>query len=103
MSIKPSVGDLSALEWVKSSYSASDSNECVEVAWTKSSYSASNSNDCVEVAVVPEAVLIRDSKDVDGGARGGGPPPRPGLGGGGAGGGDGPVGCGPARRRGGAR
>ncbi|MEU6760350.1 DUF397 domain-containing protein [Streptomyces sp. NPDC046685] len=67
MSIKPSVGDLSALEWVKSSYSASNSNDCVEVAWTKSSYSASDSNECVEVAVVPEAVLVRDSKDVDGG------------------------------------
>ncbi|WP_328925371.1 DUF397 domain-containing protein [Streptomyces sp. NBC_00190] len=67
MSIKPSVGDLSALSWVKSSYSASSSNDCVEVAWVKSSYSASNSNDCVEVAVMPEAILIRDSKDVDGG------------------------------------
>ncbi|MFD8630821.1 DUF397 domain-containing protein [Streptomyces sp. NPDC059656] len=49
MSIKPSFGDLSALEWVKSSYSAS------------------NSNECVEVAVVSEAVLVRDSKDVVGG------------------------------------
>lgn len=67
MSIKPSVGGPSALNWVKSSYSASDSNECVEVAWTKSSYSASNSNECVEVAVMPEAVLVRDSKDVGGG------------------------------------
>ncbi|MFF4011429.1 DUF397 domain-containing protein [Streptomyces sp. NPDC001717] len=67
MSIKPSVGDLSALEWVKSSYSASDSNECVEVAWTKSSYSTNDGPNCVEVAVVSEAVLVRDSKDVDGG------------------------------------
>ncbi|MGW0394508.1 DUF397 domain-containing protein [Streptomyces sp. NPDC003042] len=66
MSIKPSVGDLSALKWVKSSYSASSSNECVEVAWTKSSYSASDSNDCVEVATVPGTVLIRDSKNADG-------------------------------------
>ncbi|MFD7257088.1 DUF397 domain-containing protein [Streptomyces sp. NPDC059874] len=49
MSIKPSVGGPSALSWVKSSYSAS------------------SSNDCVEVAVMPEAVLVRDSKDVDGG------------------------------------
>ncbi|MFE2328651.1 DUF397 domain-containing protein [Streptomyces sp. NPDC059385] len=67
MSIKPSVGGPSPLNWVKSSYSASNSNDCVEVAWTKSSYSASDSNDCVEVAVVSEAVLVRDSKDVDGG------------------------------------
>ncbi|WP_406182409.1 DUF397 domain-containing protein [Streptomyces sp. NBC_01006] len=67
MSIKPSVGDLSALEWVKSSYSASSSNDCIEVAWTKSSYSASDSNDCVEVAQTPGTVLVRDSKRPDGG------------------------------------
>ncbi|MCX4801973.1 DUF397 domain-containing protein [Streptomyces sp. NBC_01214] len=47
MSIRPSVGDPSALEWVKSSYSASDSNECVEVAHT------------------PGTVLVRDSKRPD--------------------------------------
>ncbi|MGT2528108.1 DUF397 domain-containing protein [Streptomyces nojiriensis] len=35
--------------------------------WFKSSYSTNDGPDCVEVAVVPEAVLIRDSKDVDGG------------------------------------
>ncbi|MBT2403632.1 MULTISPECIES: DUF397 domain-containing protein [unclassified Streptomyces] len=62
MSIKPSVDDLSALEWVKSSYSASDSNECVEVAWTKSSYSTNDGPDCVEVAQTPGTVLVRDSK-----------------------------------------
>lgn len=67
MSIRPSNGGRSAPTWVKSSYSASNSNECVEVAWVKSSYSASDSNDCVEVALLPEAVLVRDSKDVDGG------------------------------------
>lgn len=32
--------------------------------WVKSSYSASDSNECVEVAMLPEAILIRDSKDV---------------------------------------
>lgn len=47
MSIKPSIDGPSALTWVKSSYSAS------------------SSNDCVEVAVLPESILIRDSKDVD--------------------------------------
>ncbi|OLZ68711.1 DUF397 domain-containing protein [Streptomyces amritsarensis] len=48
MSIKPSAGGLSALEWAKSSYSASDSNECVEVAHT------------------PGTVLVRDSKRPEG-------------------------------------
>ncbi|MFE7186273.1 DUF397 domain-containing protein [Streptomyces erythrochromogenes] len=48
MSIKPSVGGLSALEWAKSSYSASDSNECVEVAHA------------------PGTVLVRDSKRPEG-------------------------------------
>ncbi|MFB6808909.1 DUF397 domain-containing protein [Streptomyces sp. NPDC056387] len=67
MSIKPSGSGLSALMWVKSSYSASDSNDCVEVAWTKSSYSASSSNDCVEVARTSGTVLVRDSKRPDDG------------------------------------
>ncbi|MFD0272016.1 DUF397 domain-containing protein [Streptomyces sp. NPDC127106] len=67
MSIKPSAEDLSALKWVKSSYSASNSNECVEVAWAKSSYSASDSNECVEVAQRPGTILVRDSKVPDGG------------------------------------
>ncbi|MYV72419.1 DUF397 domain-containing protein [Streptomyces sp. SID1046] len=62
MSIKPSVSDLSAPDWVKSSYSASDSNECVEVAWTKSSYSTNDGPNCVEVAHTPGTVLVRDSK-----------------------------------------
>ncbi|MGW3570427.1 DUF397 domain-containing protein [Streptomyces sp. NPDC000941] len=30
--------------------------------WIKSSYSASNSNDCVEVALTPDTIHIRDSK-----------------------------------------
>lgn len=50
--------------WVKSSYSASNSNDCVEVAWVKSSYSTNDGPDCVEIAMLPEAILIRDSKDV---------------------------------------
>lgn len=48
MTLKPSAGDASALEWFKSSYSAS------------------NSNDCVEVAVAPGMVRVRDSKDPHG-------------------------------------
>jgi hypothetical protein len=34
-----------------------------ELTWFKSSYSASDSNDCVEVAAATGAVLVRDSKD----------------------------------------
>ncbi|WP_326694734.1 DUF397 domain-containing protein [Streptomyces sp. NBC_01387] len=34
-----------------------------ELKWFKSSYSASNSNDCVEIAVAPAVVHVRDSKD----------------------------------------
>ncbi|MFE6842397.1 DUF397 domain-containing protein [Streptomyces sp. NPDC057686] len=67
MSIKPSGEGVSALTWVKSSYSTNDGPECVEVAWTKSSYSASDSNDCVEVARTPGTVLVRDSKRPDDG------------------------------------
>ncbi|MFJ7259919.1 DUF397 domain-containing protein [Streptomyces globosus] len=67
MSIKPSADDRSALAWVKSSYSASNSNECVEVAWTKSSYSTADGPDCVEVAHLTGTVLVRDSKVPDGG------------------------------------
>ncbi|MFD4174267.1 DUF397 domain-containing protein [Streptomyces anulatus] len=44
-----SAGDASELEWVKSSYSDS-----------------SNSNECVEVATAPDAVHVRDSKNVRG-------------------------------------
>ncbi|MGW8779017.1 DUF397 domain-containing protein [Streptomyces sp. NPDC055796] len=53
-------------DWFKSSYSSSsDGNDCVEIAWFKSSYSdSSDGNDCVEVANTPDAVLVRDSKDV---------------------------------------
>ncbi|MER7044476.1 DUF397 domain-containing protein [Streptomyces jumonjinensis] len=89
MSLKPSAGNGSALEWFKSSYSnSSNINDCVEVAWYKSSYSdsneidscvevawaksshsdSSNGNDCVEVASTPscDTVHIRDSKDKQG-------------------------------------
>lgn len=62
MSIKPSTEGVSALTWVKSSYSTNDGPECVEVAWTKSSYSTADGPDCVEVARTPGTVLVRDSK-----------------------------------------
>jgi len=57
--------DLTGVSWRKSSYSASNGGNCVEVAevWRKSSYSG----DCVEVAAaLPAAVAVRDSKDPDG-------------------------------------
>ncbi|MFE8015138.1 DUF397 domain-containing protein [Streptomyces antibioticus] len=34
------------------------------VAWFKSSYSGSQSDDCVEVAIVEQAVFVRDSNDM---------------------------------------
>ncbi|PWK73383.1 uncharacterized protein DUF397 [Streptomyces sp. CG 926] len=65
MSIKPSAEALSALTWVKSSYSTADGPDCIEVAWTKSSYSTNDGPDCVEVAHTPGTVLVRDSKRPD--------------------------------------
>jgi hypothetical protein len=35
-----------------------------ESAWFKSSYSSGEGGECVEVAAAPEAVLIRDSKQL---------------------------------------
>ncbi|MFJ9549037.1 DUF397 domain-containing protein [Streptomyces erythrochromogenes] len=66
MSIKPSGEGLSALAWVKSSYSTNDGPECVEVAWTKSSYSTNDGPNCIEVARTPGTVLVRDSKRPEG-------------------------------------
>jgi len=48
MTLKPSAGDGSELEWIKSSYSGS------------------NDNDCVEVATTPGTIHVRDSKNVQG-------------------------------------
>jgi hypothetical protein len=48
MSLKPTVGAGSALEWTKSSYSSNDGP------------------DCIEVAAAPGTVMVRDSKDPDG-------------------------------------
>jgi hypothetical protein len=61
--------DLTGAVWRKSSYSASNGGDCVEVAevWRKSSYSGGNGGNCVEVAAaLPAAVAVRDSKDPDG-------------------------------------
>ncbi|HZG03155.1 MAG TPA: DUF397 domain-containing protein [Streptomyces sp.] len=48
MTLKPSAGDGSELEWIKSSYSSNDGPECVEVA------------------AAPGTVHVRDSKNVRG-------------------------------------
>ncbi|MDX2524100.1 DUF397 domain-containing protein [Streptomyces europaeiscabiei] len=38
--------------------------EADELAWFKSSYSAGDGGQCVEVAVCPQVVRVRDSKDI---------------------------------------
>ncbi|MEV8536341.1 DUF397 domain-containing protein [Streptomyces sp. NPDC051211] len=57
--------DLSAATWHKSSYSAGDGGNCLEMAtWRKSTHSG---GDCVEVADgQPHLVPVRDSKRPDG-------------------------------------
>ena len=58
------------LQWRKSSRSTDSGGDCVEVAavWRKSSRSTNTGGDCVEVAGnLPGRVLVRDSKDRDGG------------------------------------
>ncbi|GAA4230394.1 hypothetical protein GCM10022254_25100 [Actinomadura meridiana] len=54
--------------WRKSSRSSAGGQECVEIAatWRKSSRSSGGYQNCVELASVPNAVLIRDSKDATG-------------------------------------
>jgi hypothetical protein len=56
------------LGWRKSSYSGNGGGDCVEVgAWRKSSYSSNGGGECVEAGHIPGAVLIRDTKNRDGG------------------------------------
>jgi Domain of unknown function (DUF397) len=56
------------VSWRKSSYSAGNGGQCVEVtSWRKSSRSASNGGACVEIATrQPGVVAVRDSKDPHG-------------------------------------
>ncbi|KPH98277.1 protein of unknown function DUF397 [Actinobacteria bacterium OV450] len=56
-----------ALAWFKSSYSAGDGGQCVEVAleWSKSSFSSEEGGECVETALCPLGVHVRDSKDTN--------------------------------------
>jgi len=58
--------DLTGVSWRKSSYSAGNGGDCVEVAevWRKSSYSGNSGGACVEVArTLPAAIAVRDSRD----------------------------------------
>ncbi|MET9469187.1 DUF397 domain-containing protein [Streptomyces sp. NPDC006544] len=57
-----------APQWFKSSYSASEGGQCLEVAfaWRKSSYSTDEGDACVEVAACATQVHVRDSKVADG-------------------------------------
>lgn len=64
----PRAAHTTSLTWFKSSYSASEGGDCLEVAydWRKSSHSGSEGGACVEVSAHPAAVHIRDSKVTDG-------------------------------------
>jgi hypothetical protein len=63
------MGSVDNADWRTSSYTGTNGN-CVEIAaWRKSSYSGTN-GDCVEVDGAARAVLVRDTKDRDGGALG---------------------------------
>ncbi|MET8503450.1 DUF397 domain-containing protein [Streptomyces sp. NPDC004787] len=68
MKLNPLDYDLATATWFKSSYSAGDGSDCVEVAtWRKSSYSDGSGGNCLEVADGhPGVVPVRDSKVPDG-------------------------------------
>ncbi|MFJ9937474.1 DUF397 domain-containing protein [Streptomyces virginiae] len=55
---------LAAATWHKSSYSAGDGGNCLEMAtWRKSTHSGGDGGECVEVADGhPDVVPVRDSK-----------------------------------------
>lgn len=57
------------LNWRKSSHSADNGGNCVEIAavWRKAGRSADNGGDCVEVASLVGGVAVRDSKNPGGG------------------------------------
>jgi hypothetical protein len=58
--------DQSQVKWRKSTHSASNGGQCVEIGiWRKSSHSANNGS-CVEVSAEPTLRLARDSKNPDG-------------------------------------
>jgi hypothetical protein len=41
--------------------------EPLDLGWRKSSYSSNGGGECIEAGRVPGAVLVRDTKDRDGG------------------------------------
>jgi hypothetical protein len=55
--------------WRKSSHSGTNGGDCVEVGvWRKASRSTNNGGNCVEVArALSDVLVVRDSKDPDGG------------------------------------
>lgn len=56
------------LNWRKSSHSGGQDGSCVEVAsWRKSSRSGGQGGNCVEVGDVKSVIVVRDTKDRDGG------------------------------------
>lgn len=74
-----SIGGISSVKWVKSSYSGGNESQCLEMAraldqacgtqkrdeWVKSSHSGGNEGECVEVfrrGAVTGTVPVRDSK-----------------------------------------
>ncbi|WP_433229680.1 DUF397 domain-containing protein [Actinomadura formosensis] len=64
--------DLKNVHWQKSSHSASNGGNCVELAsipatnWRKSTHSGPNGGNCIELADAAGVVAVRDSKDPDG-------------------------------------
>ncbi|MGA4849659.1 DUF397 domain-containing protein [Streptomyces sp. G5(2025)] len=60
--------DLTTATWHKSSYSAGDGGNCLEIArWRKSTHSGGSGSDCLEVADGNPAVIpVRDSKNPQG-------------------------------------
>lgn len=61
-------------EWRKSSYSGGSGGNCVEVGtWRASSHSGPPRGNCVEVGDQDRVVLVRDTRDRDGGGLAFGP------------------------------
>ena len=59
---------LTSAPWRKSSFSANNGTNCVEVAtWRKASYSGNDNTECVEAGVTAcRHILVRDTTNRDG-------------------------------------
>ena len=59
---------LTSAPWRKSSFSANNGTNCVEVAtWRKASYSANDNTECVEAGVTARGhILVRDTTNRNG-------------------------------------